>query len=237
MVKKFICQSPGHRSPVLTALMNFLLITIVISIASPSFGQRVTSPPPIVQVLWSQQSPIDKIVVNLGSLLNKKQRALLDSGFATFSQLIISEAGPGDSALELFRVACTVKMDAWDEVYELARLDEAAQTATVKEFAKYVDLCLTAEIVQQKTLTSLASGKGSLHAKIQIEQISADQANKIKDWLVRQQSGVMQGLFSHMLQEITLSETIELDIPVGPKPSGSQRSQNENPSGKFGQAK
>jgi hypothetical protein len=129
-------------------------------------------------------------------------------------------------------------MDAWDEIYELARLDERPQTAVVRDFKKYVDLCLTAEVVSQSALAKLAPGDGSLHAKVQIEQISVDQAKKIKEWLIQQQSGVMQGLFSHMLQEITLSESIEIDIPVGPKPANTKTGLNDKKNtGKSGQAK
>jgi hypothetical protein len=214
---------------------GFLSIAFLWGIATLALAQvpEIPLPDQVVRGKWSLQDPVDKILINLGSVINKKQRTLLNSGFSTFSQLIISYDSDGGTPIELFRVACTVKMDAWDEIYELARLDERPQTAVLRDFKNYINLCLTAEIVSQSALSKLAVGDGSLHAKVQIEQISADQAKKIKEWLIQQQTGVMQGLFSHMLQEITTSESIEIDVPVGPKPRTAKNDANDKNSGKI----
>jgi len=172
--------------------------------------------------IWVLQDPVDKLVINLNGILSKKQKALLNSGFSTFSQLTTSYIGDTDKPIELYRVACTVKFDAWDEVYELARLDERPQTAVVSSFDDYVELCLEAEIVSQATLAKMSEAGGELVAKIQIEQISPEQALKLKNWLVEQQTGVMQGLFSHMLNELKLSETLEFAVKVPAKPKKAQ---------------
>ena len=42
---------------------------------------------------------------------------------------------------------------------------------------------------------------------------------RIKDWLIQQQSGVMQSLFSHMLGELTLNQSIKVRVAVPAKPA------------------
>ena len=51
-----------------------------------------------------------------------------------------------------------------------------------------------------------------------VKQTSFDEAQKIKDWLVQQQSGVMQSLFSHMLGELSLNQTLAVRISIPAMP-------------------
>jgi hypothetical protein len=46
-----------------------------------------------------------------------------------------------------------------------------------------------------------------------------DEASKIKDWLVKQQSGLMQGLYSHMLGDLQLGGRSEVTLDIPPRPN------------------
>jgi hypothetical protein len=175
------------------------------------------------------------LAIPLADALTPKQRAIINGGFTTVSQLTVGEPKPGqeeeddgDEARRVFSVRCSVKFDAWEESYDVARLDDQAaahegpaappRMAVLKQFAQYGEMCLKAEVATPKVVAALARGGGTLYASLVVKQTSVEEAARIKDWLIQQQSGVMQSLFSHMLGELTLNQTLKVRISVPPKP-------------------
>ena len=148
--------------------------------------------------------------------LNKKQTTTLKSGFSTFSQLsIFNSQDTLDSELSsLAQTACTVKYDMWEEHYEVTLLSEAPKTLITNTLDKYISHCLSVEIKDSNIVEKLKKNGGVLFATLQVEQISSTQAQKVKAWLINQQSSVMRGLFSHMLGDMTLSETSKISVKV-----------------------
>lgn len=171
---------------------------------------------------WHNENNQPILVVTFDKHLTKKQRNLIDSGFSTFSSLRLSrnEDDINDEKMNLFKVSCTVVYDTWQERYDLARIDDTVSTTRVKSFKDYADQCLTAKIREPELIKTLSSG-GSLFAAMQINQISISKAVEIKQWLIRQQTGVMQGLFSHMLGDLKLLEktTVQIQIPASDAPN------------------
>ena len=68
-------------------------------------------------------------------------------------------------------------------------------------------------------IAALAAVRNVTPATLVVKQTSPEEANDIKDWLVKQQSGVMQGLFSHMVGELMLNQTVVVAVEIAPKPS------------------
>lgn len=187
---------------------------------------------------WELSADHPQIVVPLAGALTNKQKNMINGGFTTVSQLTIRIAPPDlddtripdedDSdvnTLSLTRIRCSVKFDAWDETYDVARLNDTPQTTLVKEFASYARDCLTVslkvdDIKDQTARQRLSRSGGTLLAYLSIKQTSPEEASRIKDWLIQQQSGVMQGLFAHMLGELTFIQTVKVRISIPPIPDG-----------------
>ena len=186
---------------------------------------------------WELRRNHEVVVVSLAGALNTKQKNIINGGFTTVSQLTV-RLPPADldetsipdennaaSIPPVYQVRCSVKFDAWEETYEVARLNATAHTSIVREFATYASDCLTVslrmqELANPQLAQRLIRSGGSLLAYLTIKQTSPQEASRIKDWLIQQQSGVIQGLFSHMLGELTLSQTVKVLITIPPKASG-----------------
>jgi hypothetical protein len=204
--------------------------------AGAARAQGETTATPVALAEWRQAGGKTALVIPLAQALTHKQRAMIDGGFTTVSQLAIrleqpdgtppSAASLGDaddwskeaaSGL-IYLVRCSVKFDAWEETYDVARLDAAPATGLIKDFAVYGDMCLKAEITAPATLERIGKSTTTLLARLAVKQTSLEEAAKIKDWLVQQQSGVMQSLFSHMLGELSLSQTLDVRVSVPTRP-------------------
>ena len=176
---------------------------------------------------WQFKAGKSLLVVPLEGALTPKQKSIINGGFTTVSQLEVREAkdGEDDSGRVVYKVRCSVKFDAWEETYDIARLDDAPRPALVKRLSEYGDLCLKAEINDPQWLGRFSQDGGTLYALLVVKQMSTDEAAKIKEWLIQQQSGVMQSLFSHMLGELTVNQTSKFKISVPPRPrdGGAQR--------------
>lgn len=168
---------------------------------------------------WVKTENGFRLVFALDKLLNEKQMELINSGFSTFSQLLVFENRDKQSKDETsYEISCTVKFDLWEEQYDLARLDkENPKAYSVKSFGEYSKLCLTSQMANPKSLERYKKGT-RLIARLNIDQISAAKASEIKEWLVRQQSGVMRGIFAHMLGNLELSESLIVEVEVPPQP-------------------
>ncbi len=182
---------------------------------------------------WQLKGDRLTILIPLGEALTSKQKDMINGGFTTVSQLSLRLPGATGKEEEeelpvFYGVRCSVKFDAWEETYDVARLDDRPRTALVKTFTDYGDLCLKAELDRPELVQRLAQSGGTILARLVVKQTSSEEADRIKDWLIQQQSGVMQGLFSHMLGELTLNQTLRVKVSVPPKPATVEGSPSVN---------
>ena len=168
---------------------------------------------------WDESGGLRSLVVNTSDLLTPAQREIVNSGFSTFTILAISDKKIIESeSLPSIKVACSVKYDTWEERYSMIRVDPSPlRTLVVKDYKSWANECLTVHIEDQTIISGLSSG-GTLHAILQIRQSSPDEGAKIKNWLVRQQSGFMQGLYAHMLGDFQIKGFVRIIIQVPPGP-------------------
>ena len=175
---------------------------------------------PVLVTLASWHTGKDKAVVmhvQLTEQLSKRQKDLISSGFSTHSELEIKTFERDDQPEQiLFRSQCTVKFDTWEEIYDIARIDTDFATVTAKSFEAYSDMCLTARVSGAALMIELAKTGGSVRATLRVNQITTEKAAKIREWLIKQQSGMMQGLFAHMLGDLKLFEEIDVVVQVPP---------------------
>lgn len=223
----------------LTTLLFGLLLAIVALAgrgladerAGPSFGQMDKIKEGTLEainpgVLWMKRDKRPILRIFLATLLTGQQKDLVNSGFSTFSQIAIFPDVPEaslkfrrkDAAVlrPLWQLSCSVKYDTWEERYEVVRLEKEVMPEQVKEFDIYAQRCLSLTAEEGEPLRELARVGGRLRAVLVVDQIAADQSAQIKDWLVKQQSGMIQGLFAHMLGDMKLSEKGEFFINIPP---------------------
>ncbi len=197
-----------------------------------------------------------RLKIQLTKLLSPKQVNLLEGGFTTVSQLLISEPKsdpkknrkseapleakelpPDDEEPEdqddaealgmtvpLRQVSCSVKFDAWQESFEVIKLMDhpektSSEAVIVKDLDAFGELCLTAEVEFNHSNQTLLQQGGVLLATMIVRQTSQEETAKIKGWLIKQQSGVIQGLFSHMLGELTLQQKVHTELLIPPAPA------------------
>ena len=168
---------------------------------------------------WEKSSGNQIIAIDISALLSAEQQDIVNSGFSTFTILSISEKKIKDLDSESeIRVVCRVKYDTWEEKYLTTKI-EPAPTAKFagSKIDSWANQCLRHRIENPTLLNKLASG-GQLFVALQVRQSSMDEAAKIKGWLVQQQSGLMQGLYSHMLGDLQLGGRTELILSIPPRP-------------------
>ena len=182
---------------------------------------------------WDMTQPLKSLSINVSDLLTPAQREIVNSGFSTFTVFTVSgkltENGtPSDKESEMsnsendahqeFRLACSVKLDTWEELYQIIRIDPApVQTQVSQDYKTWSNECLHLSISNQDALNRMSNG-GTLSGSLQIRQSTPDEGAKIKNWLVRQQSGFMQGLYAHMLGDFQFKGLIKIIIQVPPRP-------------------
>jgi hypothetical protein len=221
--------------------------------ASPVEANRQAT---IQWVILPGHSPgFPRLKIQLTKLLTPKQVNLLEGGFTTVSQLLISipkktrepsaslealqtsptpeeDEDPEDLdnaevsgiSVPIRQVSCSVKFDAWQESFEVIKImDHPEKTSSepviVKDLDAFGELCLTADLEFEKTNKSLVQQGGVFLATMIVKQTSREETAKIKGWLIKQQSGVIQGLFSHMLGELTLQQKVHTELVIPPAPS------------------
>jgi hypothetical protein len=171
--------------------------------------------------VWEGGQAGDHLLVSVIPHVSQRQRDLVESGFSTFSQFelrILDDRGKLSDTV-ITRINCTAKFDLWQEAFEIVRLDENPKAITARSYEEYAAECFRVALWDAALLGALAERGGRLVASLFVDQISADKDAKIREWLIRQQSGVMQGLFAHMLGDLKLSQRIDVVIEV-PKKSG-----------------
>lgn len=192
-----------------------------------------------------QISPgIPRLRLRLTTLLSPKQMTILQGGFTTLSQLVIQwpQGGGGKGDFDLGEATsqseqipilkerrCSVKFDAWEESFEVIRFGETQHQGDkpsdpvallAKTIEEYGDQCLSSELDLSQIAPFFSKFGGQLLVTLIVKQTSLDETAKIKDWLIQQQSGVIQGLFSHMLGDLTLHQVVRtvLDVPPYSRP-------------------
>jgi len=182
---------------------------------------------------WEKTENGSVLIIPFSDALTEKQKNMITGGFTTVSQLFVRMPGysPGDQAGVVFSSQCSVKFDAWEETYEIVRVQsENSKPFVSKEFAEYAKTCLTGDIEDSSITKKFDAQGGYLQAQLILKQTSADEALKIKDWLIQQQSGVMQGLFSHMLGDISLHQTHMVNIKIPKLTENTELPHNPGPS-------
>ncbi len=154
--------------------------------------------------------------INLTESLTEQQKKLLYSGFSTFSHLEVRWLDNDIRRSLVFISECTIKFDLWEEKFELLHFLEARKENSLKSFQQYTDLCLQADISSQSNIAQIARLGARLEVRLDISQVSNEFAQDVRSWLIQQQSGVMRGLFSHMLGDLKLSESTQTVVLVPP---------------------
>ncbi len=165
---------------------------------------------------WNQGKAGISLRINLSETLTEQQKKLLYSGFPTFSHLEVRWLDGDIRRSLVFISECTVKYDLWEEKFQLLHFLELRKESSLQSFQQYQDLCLLADIRSQSNLIHLARQGARLEVRLDISQVSTEFAQDVRSWLIQQQSGVMRGLFSHMLGDLKLSESVATEVLAPP---------------------
>ncbi len=200
-------------------LQRLLVLLTVVFIAMPSTAADDET---IITIgRWTTKNKKPRIKIALKEFLTKKQKSIINGGFTTISDFVLKKPLPDSNNTQpksVYNVRCSVKFDAWEETYDIAKLDVSPKSKRVKKFDDYAAMCLNAEITSKKLLAQFATNGGTLIATLIVKQTSVEEAQKIKSWLIEQQSGVMAGLFSHMLGELTLHQKLQVRVSIPARP-------------------
>ena len=160
------------------------------------------------------------IVVAVDEHLSQKQQEMISGGFTTLSDFSGFE-GYRDGAPEKLILSrrCQIKFDAWEETFRILVLEESSQDNPKPPSTSYQAACLRLTIADPGTVARLRQ-RGAFIVRLAVKQTSEAEAESIKEWLVKQQSGVIQTLFSHMLGELSLNESVTFLVRV-PEPPAS----------------
>ncbi len=170
-----------------------------------------------IKAQWEQNKDSkNSLRINLTESLTEQQKKLLYSGFSTFSHLEVRWLDNDIRRTLVFISECTIKFDLWEEKFELLHFLEARKENSLKSFQQYTDLCLQADISSQSNIAQIARLGARLEVRLDISQVSNEFAQDVRSWLIQQQSGVMRGLFSHMLGDLKLSESTQTVVQVPP---------------------
>jgi hypothetical protein len=172
---------------------------------------------------WDQKKDKISLRISVAESLTEQQKKLLYSGFSTFSHLEVRWLDSDVRRSLVFISECTIKFDLWEEKFELLHFLEARKDNSLHSFQQYIDLCLQADISSQSNIAHIASQGARLEVRLDISQVSNEFANDVRSWLIQQQSGVMRGLFSHMLGDLKLSESIQTEIKAPPLAPSSEK--------------
>lgn len=170
-----------------------------------------------IKAHWESGKDRQSLRINLAESLTEQQKKLLYSGFSTFSHLEVRWLNNDVRRSLVFISECTIKFDLWEEKFELLHFLEVRKENSLKSFQQYTDLCLQADISSQSNIAQIASQGARLEVRLDISQVSNEFAQDVRTWLIQQQSGVMRGLFSHMLGDLKLSESTQTVLVIPPR--------------------
>ena len=107
---------------------------------------------------------------------------------------------------------CTAIYDTWDEIFDVVKLSPRQRSKKTNSLKEYGNFCLRYLIPLSSSITALIGKREKLPATVLIEQISEKQSDNIRNWLVQQQSPLIQNLFSHMLGKFKLEKQLKFAI-------------------------
>ena len=210
--------------------MTFVLVGACIGPTTAAFGAQGQS----ARAVWIGTKDHVELVIPLASMLTGKQRSMIEGGFTTISEfsLLKDTRMPATASAILWSLSCSVKFDAWDESYEVSRFlpmqdTVRSETTIVRKFTDYGDLCLTARVPASPGLAHFTDTGEQIVGRLSVQQMSIEEGTRIKEWLVKQQSGLMQSLFKHMLGELSIHQTLSVKIAVPPLPAEFKQKLND----------
>lgn len=223
------------------------IMTLILSLSGSSITFAEEPLAATTTAKWDESNQYKTLDINVSDLLTPSQRDIVNSGFSTFTLFTVSGNFLADAAAtsaptseaqregrQNFRLACSVKFDTWEERYQIIRIDPApVLNLAALDYKTWAGKCLHINISNEDTLEKLSTG-GTLSAVLQIRQTSPDEGAKIKNWLVRQQSGFMQGLYAHMLGDFQFRGIVNITVQVAPRPALSRESKSGVPNVKKG---
>ena len=177
---------------------------------------RLGAAPLNITAAWRGEPDALQIEIWLGDIMGPRQVKLIQSGFATLSELTMYVVKGQEKPLA--RLRCHVVFDPWEENYRVTLLAEngRSEQKTVKTFERYAALCLHVQIPVDARLSLWPKDGGVIQGSLQVNQLSGEQKEHLREWLVKQQSGMMQELFAHMLGDISITEDLEVAVAVAP---------------------
>ncbi len=182
------------------------------------FALSMQAPASASPLSWHEDKGQWSLELNLSDTLTAQQKKLLFSGFSTFSHLEVRM--PEASGMRLLFVSeCSIQYDLWEEKFDLLYFLEAQHPEKLRSFKDYSDLCLAAALRNADTLRALQSPGQHLEVHLDIAQVSSEFAKNVREWLIQQQSGMMRGLFAHMLGELKMKESLTLDLSLPALPA------------------
>lgn len=208
-------MTPRIRSHIISV---FAIVFATWAFAEAALGQKAAM---VSTGQWTTRNQKPAVLAPVHEFVSSKQKSMITSGFPTWTSLTIAILNPGETSISESDIArraiyegnCAVTFDTWEERYEVDRLTGPATHLTVDSFEAYAAECLTGVIADAGNISKLEAG-GLLVAALTVKQSSPEETAKIKEWLVKQQSGVMQGLFSHMLGDLSLQATAHVILRV-----------------------
>jgi hypothetical protein len=153
--------------------------------------------------------------IDVSTFVSKRQRELFESGLTTFSRLEVRKLNANGS-LEgepLVKMNCTARYDLWRESFEVIQMLEQPKPSASKDFAEFSKHCLQVKL-EEAVVQKDGGVPHGLVASLFVDQVSVERAEKIREWLIKQQSGVMQSVFSHMLGDLKLSERVDVYVQL-----------------------
>lgn len=192
------------------------------TLLAPSPTARAAETARVAVGRWEVIDGKEHVLIPVGEFLSAKQRNVIDSGFTTLTQLSLLAATSKDdrTLVEFKKHGCSLKFDTWEERYDVTIVaTKPRPLQQVKTFAELSDHCLTGDISDPTDIASLRTKGGTLLLEFRVQQISQDQADSIKKYLISQQSSLMQGLFAHMIGELSLNDQFRVQVRVPVKPA------------------
>lgn len=187
-------------------------LSLVLSLGLVGTSSLLAQP----KLQWSKGP---SLAIDLADILSPQQKKLLFSGFNTFSHLEVRLRDPGTSSRSLLFIGeCTIQYDLWEEKFHLLHFLERDRPDRLLSFDAYTDLCLSATIRRAQNLELMQKPGAHLEITLDLAQVSNEFAKEVRSWLIQQQAGVMRGLFGHMLGDLKIYESVQLDLPVPPSP-------------------
>ncbi len=196
--------------------MNSLLVFLLLALLPQGRAFSQSN----VRLAW-QQKPQLALAIDVANLLTPQQKKLLYSGLSALSHFEIQSRDRDGSTALLFVSECTLKYNLWEERFELQQLTQGSMA--LQAFDDFAHLCLMAQLSSPSSFQRITESGSHIEILIDVAQVSPAFAADVRRWLIEQQSGVMRGLFSHMLGELQLSESIKLSVVAPPLSAGDKR--------------